>query len=177
MQKRTKTGTDFENNICDEGWTRKPVSPRFTWTGKGRNVFDKMKYCGYNPKEFNLYDSSKFCKYDIVHENGEKREAKDYYINDLKKWTLYSEPYFKVAVKDHLKRIDVDTYNKFVDDFYEYNLGTGLYGYVVENMIECISGIQVNDGFIPKHELEFRTVVVDGWRGYNRITIQVRIKS
>ncbi len=176
MQKRSKTGTDFENQLCVDGWTRKPVSPRFKWTGKGRSVFDKMKYCGYNPNEFNLYDSSKFCKYDIIHENGEKREAKDYYINELKKWTLYSEPYFKVAVKNHLKRIDVDTYNKFVDDFHEYNVGTGLYDYVVENMIESISGIQVKDGFIPKDKLEFRTVVVDGWRGYNRITIQFKIK-
>ena len=176
MQKRSKTGTDFENQLCADGWTRKSVSPRFKWTGKGRSIFDKMKYCGYNPNEFNLYDSSKFCKYDIIHENGEKREAKNYYMKRFKRWVLYSEPYFKVAREKDATRIDVDTYNKFVNDFYEYNVGTGLYDYVVENMTECITGIQVKDGFIPKDKLEFRTVVVDGWEGYNRITIQVRIK-
>ena len=176
MQKRSKSGTDFENQVCGKGWRRKTSSPKLKWTGKGKSVFDKMKYWEYNPKEFNLYDSSKFCKYDIVSEDGEYREVKKYYMEKLNNWTLYSEPYFKVATKKDATRIDVDTYNKFVDNFYEYNVGTGLFDYVVENMIKCISGIQVKDGFIPKDKLEFRTVIADGWRGYNRITIQVRIK-
>ena len=176
MQKRSNTGTDFEKEICGEGWTRKPSSPKLKWYGKGRSVFDRMKYCEYNPKKFLLEDSI-LCKYDIVSKDGEYREVKKYYMDKLNNWTLYSEPYFKVATKNDIKRIDVNTYNKFVDDFYEYNLGTGLFNYVVENMTGCISGVKVKDGVIPKDRLEFRTVIVDGWRGYNRITIQFKIKS
>lgn len=175
MQSRTYSGPEFENHAGGEGWRREPSSPKLKWYGKGRSVFDRMKYCEYDPTKFLLEDSN-LCKYDIINDKGELREVKKYNIHELNKWTLYSEPYFKVATKKDVTRIDVDTYNKFVDNFYAYNDGTGLFDYVVNNMIECITGIQVKDGFIPKDRLEFRTVIVDGWRGYKRITIQFKIK-
>lgn len=175
MQKRSKAGTDFENQICGDGWKRETSSPRLKWFGDGKSVFDKMKYCEYNPSRF-ILEECNLCKYDIVSENGEYREVKKYNMDKLNNWTLYSEPYFKIALKKDIKRIDTETYNKFVDDFYQYNLNRGLFDYVVDNMTKCITGIQVKDGFIPKDNLEFRTVIVDGWRGYKRITIQFKIK-
>jgi hypothetical protein len=118
------------------------------------------------------------CKYDIVHpETGRVREAKKYKKKDLTKWTLYSEPFFKVATRTQQKQIDVRVYNKFATEFYEYYLETGLFDRVIENITSCSEGVMVEDGFIQDTELEFRTVLVENhWGGYYRITIQFRIR-
>lgn len=174
MQKRAKTGIDFERALSTNGWIRKPVSPRLKWCGQGRNNFIKIINCNYNPKEFLLLDSV-LCKYDITNNDGEYREVKKYITSNLKQWTLYSEPYFKIADKKQLKFIEVDKYNKFVDDFYQYNLSTGLFEKVVSGMTECISGIQFIDKFISKEQIEFRTIILHGWGGYKRITIQFKL--
>jgi hypothetical protein len=175
VQKRAKTGTKFEQELSLNGWYRKAVSPRLKWSGVGRNNFKKIIECNYNPEEFLLLDSL-LCKYDIMNNEGEFREVKKYDTNKLKQWTLYSEPYFKVADRKQINIINIDNYNKFVDDFYQYNLSTGLFEKVIKGMTECITGIQFIDKFVPKEEIDFRTVVVDGWGGYKRITIQFKIK-
>lgn len=175
MQKRAKTGTEFERGLSLSGWCRKSMSPRLKWSGVGRNNFKKIIECNYNPEEFLLLDSV-LCKYDIMNSEGEFREVKKYDTNKLKQWTLYSEPYFKVADRKQINIINIDKYNKFVDDFYQYNLSTGLFEKVIKGMTECITGIQFIDKFIPKEQIDFRTVVVDGWSGYKRITIQFKIK-
>jgi hypothetical protein len=44
-------------------------------------------------------------------------------------------------------------------------------------MNEKSEGVRVVDGFIPKVELEFRTIIDrNNWMGYYRITIQVKRK-
>jgi hypothetical protein len=176
MQKRAKTGTKFEQEQSVSGWFRKPVSPRLKWSGNGRNNFNKIINCNYNPKELLLLDCS-LCKYDITNNDGEYREVKKYHTNNLKQWMLYSEPYFKVADRKQMKYIEVDKYNEFIDNFYQYNLLTGLFEKVITGMTECISGIQFIDKFTPKEEIEFRTIVVCGWGGYKRITIQFKLKT
>jgi hypothetical protein len=176
VQKRAKTGTEFERELSLNGWCRRPMSPRLKWSGPGRNNFKKIIECNYNPKEFLLLDSV-LCKYDIMNNENEFREVKKYYTNKLKQWTLYSEPYFKVADRKQMDIINIDNYNKFVDDFYQHNLSTGLFEKVMKGMTECISGIQFIDKFIPKEQIDFRTVIVDGWGGYKRITIQFKINE
>ena len=42
--------------------------------------------------------------------------------------------------------------------------------------VKTAEGIQFRDAFVPKKYLEFKTVLLDGWAGYNRITIQFKIK-
>lgn len=176
MQKRAKTGIEFERELSLNGWYRKSVSPRLKWCGRGRNNFIKIINSNYNPKEFLLLDCN-LCKYDITNNEGEFREVKKYETSKLNQWTLYSEPYFKVADKKQMKFIDVDNYNKFINEFYEYNLSTGLFDVIVYGMVNCITGIQFIDKFIPKEQIEFRTVVVNGWMGYKRITIQFKLKD
>jgi hypothetical protein len=44
-------------------------------------------------------------------------------------------------------------------------------------MNECITGIQFIDKFVPIENIEFRTIVVNGWGGYKRITIQFKINE
>jgi len=176
VQKRAKTGVEFERKLSIDGWYRRPMSPRLKWSGTGRNNFNKIINCNYNPQEFLLIDSV-LCKYDITNNDGEFREVKKYHTEKLKQWILYSEPYFKVADKKQITIIDIDNYNKFVDDFYQYNLTTGLFEKVIKGMTECITGIQFIDKFVPIENIEFRTIVVNGWGGYKRITIQFKINK
>ena len=68
-------------------------------------------------------------------------------------------------------------YNKFANEFYDHNLTTGLFDRVIDKMTSCSEGIMVQDGFIPSKDIEFRTeLVANQWGGYDRITIQFRIK-
>ena len=98
-------------------------------------------------------------------------------MNHLNSWTLYSEPYFKVATKIDLPKIGKDEYNKFVGDFYEYNKNTGLFDQVQKSMNSVSEGVLCIDGFIPNEELEFRTVIVkSAWKEYHRITLQFKLK-
>ena len=178
VQGRVKSGKLFEQSLIKDGWIVKPKSPKFKWSGEGRSFIQKMRHCRFLPELFILDESSSMCKYDIVHpETGRVREVKKYKKKDLTKWTLYSEPFFKVATRSQQKQIDVVVYNKFATEFYEHNLGTGLFDRVIENMTSCSEGVMVEDGFTQDTELEFRTVLVENhWGGYHRITIQFRIR-
>ena len=91
---------------------------------------------------------------------------------------MYSEPYFKVASWSDVDKIDKDTYNKFVQDFWDYNQTTDLFDKVQKGLNEQSEGVQFIDGFISKDDLEFRTVIVKtAWMGYYRITIEFRLKN
>jgi hypothetical protein len=90
---------------------------------------------------------------------------------------LYSEPYFKIASRGDLNKIDKETYNEFVTDFWNYNQNTGLFLKVEKEINQLSEGIQCIDGFIPKEEIEFRTVIVkSAWKGYHRITVEFKLK-
>jgi hypothetical protein len=178
MQTRAKIGVEFEKECEIDGWVRKSKSPKPKWIGNGKNNFEKIINCGYNPSEFKLDEKSDLIKYDIYHPDlGTYREVKRYSKNNLNSWTLYSEPYFKVAQKSDIPKIGKDEYNKFVDNFYEHYKNTGLFERVQRNMNNVCEGVLCLDGFIPKEELEFRTIVQKNeWKGYYRITIQFKLK-
>jgi len=179
MQTRAKTGVDFEILCESDGWVRQTKSPKVKWNGKGRNNITKIKNCNFNPSLFTISEKSNFSKYDLYNpELDEYREAKKYKKSKLKSWVMYSEPYFKVASWSDADKIDKDTYNKFVQDFWDYNQTTGLFDKVQKGLNEQSKGVQLIDGFISKDDLEFRTVIVKtAWMGYYRITIEFRLKN
>ena len=184
-QSRNKTGVDFEEKICKlNGWTKKSTSPRINWSGKGRSNWIKMKEVNLDPSKFkpNL-DVSKLEKYDAIDGNGNKVEIKKYSSSDLISWTMYSEPIFKVSTRSALKSVvsifgegDHDTsvknYNKFVEGMIP-NIGQD----ILESITKSNIGIQLEDKFIPQNELEYRWNVRKSWMGYNRLSIEFRIKQ
>ena len=178
MQSRAKTGTEFEKECAVDGWVVKTKRPSIKWSGKGRNNFQRIRSCDFDPSKFVLLENSNLSKYDIFNpELNKYREVKKYKKSELKSWHLYSEVYFKVANKVDASKIDVDAYNDFLDRFWEYNQNTGLFEKMLEGTTKYNEGIQCIDCFLTKEELEFRTVILNNcWRGYKRITIQFRIK-
>jgi hypothetical protein len=175
MQARSVTGIEFEKTHIKNGWVLKNSNPKIIWSGEGKNIFEKIINCNGNPKKF-VPIGFKLTKHDAINEHGSHIEIKKYKLKKLMSWSLYSEPYFKMSNKSDLNKIDKNYYNKFVDDFYEYNLKLGLFDYVVEQMTSSVEGIMTESGFIEKDKLEFRTVVLKGWRGFKRITIQFKMK-
>jgi len=177
MQSRSITGPEFENSFTDLGWVKNSVSPRLSWTGRGRNNIEKIKSLNFDHTSFNLLGSSQFEKWDLYNPTTFKyREVKKYYVSQVFNWTLYSEPYFKVAKTSQLDLVDPIRYNDFTRNFFRIHTESGLFTDIQERMVETIEGIQFIDAFVPKKHLEFRTVLLDGWAGYDRITIQFKIK-
>lgn len=178
-QIRNKTGTDFERTI-PSSFHRSPVSPKMVWEGTGRNNFKKIIQSNYDEKKFKLILSkSKLIKYDCIEKiSGDKYEIKKYYKKDLKKWTLYSEPYFKMSNRENLNIMSCDNYNDFVSRFFEYNTKNGFFEKIINLMTYNTKGIYVQDGIINIDELEFKTVIIHNqWKGYDRITIMFKLKD
>jgi hypothetical protein len=177
MQSRSITGPEFENSFTDLGWVKNSVSPRLSWTGRGRNNIEKIKSLNFDHTSFNLLGSSQFEKWDLYNPTTFKyREVKKYYVSQVFNWTLYSEPYFKVASESQLYLVDPIRYNDFTRNFFRIHTESGLFTDIQERMVETIEGIQFIDAFVPKKYLEFRTELLEGWAGCNRITIQFKIK-
>jgi hypothetical protein len=177
MQTRCKTGIEFEESFTKLGWKRLNSSPKLRWTGYGRTNIEKIVSLNFDHTNFCLLGGSYFDKYDLYNPRTFKdREVKKYYLSQISKWTLYSEPYFKVGSYQQVDLVDTVEYNNFVKNFYEYHTKSGLLEEVQRGMIRTAEGIQLIDGFVPKTQLEFRTVVLNGWAGYDRITIQFKIK-
>lgn len=178
MQIRAKSGVDFENSFQGEGWVRQSKSPKFKWSGNGRTIIDKIKSTNYKPELFILDESSYMSKYDIYNTiTGKKREVKKYHKESLNGWLLYSEPFFKIASENAVKRIGVDEYNKFVEDFYEYYKDKGLFDRIISKMNEEVEGVQVVDEFIPMDKLEFKVdIIKNSWKKYHRLSILVKLK-
>jgi hypothetical protein len=176
-QPRTKAGIDFESSLENELWIKNEQKPKMVWDVVGTNVFDKMKNADYDVTKFNLSDNSILTKYDFTYHDNENLafEVKRYEKSKVNKWTLYSEPFFKVSTRGAVKQIDKVTYNKFVDDFYTKR--KDIINKVLENITKNILGIRLIDEFIPQNKIEYRVEVIRGWGGYNRITIQFRVKG
>lgn len=179
-QTRVRTGQEFEDSISDVDWVKNPTKPLFVWTGEGRNVYEKIKSVGYDANKFYLTENSTFKKWDLISKKDSTKtaDAKRYNKKNLLRWTLYSEPYFKIATKDNLGKIGLQEYNKFVDEFYKLNSDNGTFDKIIMKMTENSIGIVTLDGFIPIEKIEFRTTIIkSAWKGYHRITIQFRLKS
>ena len=177
MQTRATTGTNFEKQIENGQWKRNERKPKMIWDVPGNNVFDKINNVDYDVTRFNLREDSILSKHDFVFHNDDSLtfEVKKYEMKKLKKWTLYSEPFFKVGTRSHKEKVDINRYNKFVDDF--FNTRKDIINRVLENISKDSLGIRCLDGFIPQHKLEYKVEIVKGWYNYNRITILFRIKD
>jgi hypothetical protein len=177
MQTRAITGVDFEREIESEQWIRKEVKPKMIWEGEGNNVFDKIKNVNYDVHKFNLSDKSVFNKWDFVFHSDETLafEVKRYRVRQFNKWLMYSEPFFKVSSKKNAEVVDVEIYNKFVNDFYTHR--QDIINRVLSQIGNGSSGIRCLDGFITQDKLEYKVEVVKGWGGYNRITIFCKVKD
>jgi hypothetical protein len=151
MQPRTRAGIDFELSLQSDLWVKNEQKPKMVWDVIGRNVF-----AFHNNKDLAF-------------------EVKRYEKSKLNKWTLYSEPFFKVATREEMIKIDTQTYNKFVSDFYTKR--KDIINKVLENISKNTLGIRVIDEFIPQHKIEYRAEILKGWGGYDRITIQFKIKG
>jgi hypothetical protein len=177
MQNRAITGFDFEKTIISEGWERKEIKPKMNWDVRGRNIIEKIRNANFDPFNFNLSKSSQVSKSDFsrIDDESARFEVKKYKHNKLYNWTLYSEPFFKIASRDTASKIDKDVYNKFVRDFVEKR--KDIIDYVLDNISKGIIGVYCIDTFIPIDNLEFKVEVLEGWKGYNRITIMFKIKE
>ena len=179
MQKRVTSGKIFEDSISTKEWIKSPTKPNFKWNGIGRNNFEKIINSKYDPKNFYLLPESTFDKWDLlsVKDSTKTADAKRYKNNKLTSWTLYSEPFFKMATRKDIGKIDKDKYNQFVNEFYQLYYNNGTIESIVNQMTKNSIGIVTMDGFIPIDKIEFRTIVVENaWKGYHRITVQFRIK-
>lgn len=177
MQTRATTGVDFEQSLITEQWLKSEIKPKMIWDVNGVNVFDKMKNVGYDVTKFNLSDKSIISKSDFVFVTDPtlRFEVKKYPKSKLKKWTMYSEPFFKVSTNDAANIVDINDYNKFVDEFVDKR--KDIITNVINSIGEGIIGVRCLDGFIQQHELEYKIEVLKGWKGYKRITIMFRIKE
>lgn len=183
-QKRNKTGTDFEKQICESnGFTHKAVKPKIIWSGIGRTNFDKIKNINFDPSLFKPDMSrSKFDKYDAIDSNGDPIEIKKYYKSQVTNWTMLSEPIFKIASRSTVNRVtrlfgDGDfekskvVYNNFLKEM------TSTVGIDILNKItNSFTGVQFIDGFVPNDKLEFRWQIRESWMGYNRLSIEFKLK-
>jgi hypothetical protein len=178
VQARVKAGKLAEQSLIRDGWISNPIKPTFKWGGTGRNNIQKIKNCNYDPKIFSILTDSSLKKYDIYNPTTNKyREIKGYNINQLNKWVLYSEPYFKVSTRSQAKLITQDVYNDFLHRFTDHANNIGLIKHIEEQMVSSNEGIQFKDGFIPQYLIEFRTIIsYTEWLGYNRLQIQFKIK-
>lgn len=175
IQSRVKVGKEFEKSLETDEWKIKSKSPSIKWIGKGRYNIDKLINTPTSELKLDL-DKSKFIKYDLFNINEEVgREAKKYLKRHCKNWKLYSEPFFKIGNKKQVHKISYEKYNKLIENFYSHNLNLGLFDDVLKRITDTSEGIFVQDGYIPKNEIEFRTILLPKkWGNYHRITIQWR---
>lgn len=168
---------DFERSLKTKHWIKSENKPKMDWDVYGRNVFDKMKNVNYDASKFNLSEKSIISKSDFVFVNDPtlRFEVKKYTKDKLKRWTTYSEPFFKVSSNKDVDSVDINEYNKFVDDF--MGKRQDIITYVLNSIGIGVMGVRCLDGFIQQHELEYKIKVLTGWKGYKRITIMFRIKQ
>jgi hypothetical protein len=177
-QKRIKAGKEFEKSLETDEWKVKQTIPKLQWLGKGGCNMQKLINTPTSDLILNE-NKSKFVKYDLFNkETSMGREAKKYPLKKCNEWKLYSEPFFKVSTWDQSKKISSENYNKLIQNFYDFNFKNNTFDKVLNKITETSEGIFVQDGFIPKSEIEFRTVLLtNAWKKYNRITIQWRLKN
>lgn len=183
IQTRVAEGQKHEIETCLlNGWKHVNGKPRFYWGGIGRSNIEKIYNADFDATKFLLTDKSLFTKYDAIDQDGNNREIKKYFVLDASKWTLYSEPVFCIKTKGILAKAikllgngDINVantkYNKFLDDVI-INLGQD----IITKMTSTNIGIQFIDGFIPQDKIEYRWKVNTGWKGFNRISIEFRVK-
>lgn len=183
-QSRNKKGPDFEKLICEQnGWIRKSVSPKIKWLGKGKNNYEKIKSCNFDPNLFLPdFEKSVFDKYDAITTDGQKVEIKKYKLSKFDDFILYSEPIIKVATRsDEKKAMETfgsqENYNKFIKNLYETFKSKSIDRDILIKMTLSNIGIQTMDGFLSRTNIVYRWEIKQGWNGWNRLTILCKRKS
>ena len=184
-QKRNKTGVDFEKQICESnGLTHKSANPRIKWLGVGRTNFNKIASINFDPTNFLPdLDKSRFDKYDAIDKDGNKYEIKKYNKSQVSDWTMLSEPIFKVADRSCMSRVinlfgngdyevSKEVYNNFICGMVE-NVGQEL----IDKITGTFDGVYLIDSYVPREDLEFRWKINSGWKGYNRLGIEFKLKK
>jgi hypothetical protein len=177
VQSRVKVGKNMETSLLKDGWIKKSTKPKLKWRIEGKNNIEKIINSNYDPIKFAILENVTLNKYDIYNLITKKLlEVKAYFLSELKNWTLYSEPYFKISNRNQLNKITPEEYNDFLQRFYDHSNSIGLLKFIEQQMTSSNEGIVIKDGFIPKDNIEFRTVIVKKqWKGYDRIQIQFRV--
>ena len=181
-QTRNKTGSEFEKQICEKfGWKHSTKSPRINWIGKGSTNLEKMYNHYINGTSLKIdVEKSIFEKWDAI-DNDKKIEIKKYNTGECLDWILYSEPFIKLASKSAINIVTnllgngnvekgKSVYNEMIEKSFKDNKDI-----LLEKITNSNSGIRFKDKFVERKFIEFRMVVLKGWRGYNRATIQFRI--
>jgi hypothetical protein len=183
-QSRNKSGVQFEKVICEEkGWKHASKSPKIKWEGVGRTNFDKIASVGFDVTKFTPTNESILEKYDAITDKGDKVEIKKYHSSKLKSWVLYSEPIFKVSNRSTLPIVNrifgngdsvlaVKNYNDFVEKIKD-TVGED----ILNKISQSNTGVQLEDCFVEQTNLEYRWIVRTGWKGFNRLIIEFRIKD
>lgn len=66
----------------------------------------------------------------------------------------------------------IENYNQFVDGIVK-NIGQDILDKITQSNI----GIQLEDGFVPQPNLEYRWRIRKGWANFDRLSIEFRIKN
>lgn len=189
MQSRSNSGTEFEKKLCESlGYRRDSKSPKIKWPGTGSNLY-KIKNSNYDFTKFEPISGSTYNKWDAIAPDGSKREIKKYTQDQCKEWKLYSEPILKICTNDNLRTItqiygdgDINVarkkYNIFIVGLFNHLQSNGHLDRIVEKLSNTNIGIEFEDGFVPKSELEFRWIICyDCWQGFHRIMLEFKIRS
>ena len=193
VQKRVKTGKEFEEYICRlYGLSRHMKRPRLFWSGKGRNNVNKLVSVNKNAEKFKpILAESKFIKSDAIDDDGNLYEIKKYSKNQLKKYRLYSEPIIKVAPSrskwgsgdpffDNFK--SALEYNNFIGELMNTKWWQNYNQIILDSIIYSNKGIYCKDGFLSHEQLDFKWIINKGeygpiFDGYYRLSIVFKIKE
>jgi hypothetical protein len=187
MQIRSLSGALFEKELCEKlGYTSDAKKPKITWTGRGSNL-RKIKSLGFDASLFRPLPTSTFRKWDVITQDGKKREVKKYKVGEVSKWTLYSEPIVKICTRSDMELIrreygngDLELgkqiYNKFINELFESLKSDGTLDYFVSQLSSTSEGIEFIDGFVDKSRVEFRWDIKKSfWQGFDRIMLEFKV--
>jgi len=193
VQKRVKTGKEFEEYICRVyGLSRHMKRPRLHWAGEGRNNINKLISVNKNAEKFKpILSESKFIKSDAIDKEGNLYEIKKYSKHQLKKYRLYSEPIIKVAPSrskwgsgdpffDNFK--SALEYNNFIGELMKTKWWENYNQIILDSIIYSNKGIYCKNGFLSHDQLDFKWVINKGeygpiFDGYYRLSIVFKIKE
>ena len=193
VQKRALSGFKFEKEICiKKGWKQESKSPRLFWEGSGRSWIEKLRSMNFNAERFKInLEKSNFGKWDAT-DGDNNYEIKKYNTKNIKgKYVLYSEPIIKIAPSEskwNKGNLQYDTfpdsekYNQFIDELMHSSWWNISNQRILDEITLTSKGIQFEDRFIFKKNIQFSWILNTGiqgfapiFKGYHRISIVFKI--
>ena len=193
VQKRVKTGREFEEYICKlYGFSRHIKNPRLKWSGAGRSNIKKLISLDKDPEKFKpILSESRFIKCDAQDKEGNLYEIKKYNKEQLKTYKLYSEPIIKVAPtrskwgkgNPYFDNFSCcNEYNSFIEELTHTKWWKDWNQIILDSIKYSNRGIYCKDGFLHHNQLDFLWVINKGgfapiFDGYHRLSIVFKIKE